>query len=265
MRRALAVFLALFAFPAGAQTNTGMATSKAVKVTPAASPTEQLTRAKQLLQEMERTAPPKKFDLFAEAWSNLALVRKAWPNDKTAVLRSGVMQADLAAQFGVWPEVVKTLLEVEPAAAKTDMEPQIEQKLGQGYERIGDVLEAEKHLLAAEQAMHAAHSDRVQSEEILTSLATLYARQNKPQEAIRWYREAQKLPGQDAINKVQFQLQIAEQAVRIGRGAAEPEFTHFDEFVAAARQRTLSPGEASLLNDMVRHAERLRNPPQPHR
>jgi tetratricopeptide (TPR) repeat protein len=259
------LFLAVFTFVAGAQAGTGTGTSNAFKVRPAASAAEQIDRAKELMRKMHQTPPPAKFDLFAEAWSNLGLVRKVWPNDKNAFLRSGIMQADLGAEFAAWPNVVQALVEVEPAAAKTDMEPQVEQKLGQAYERIGNVAEAEKHLLAAERAMHSAHSDRVQSQEILTSLATLYSRQNKPQEAIRRFREAQELPGQQSINKVQFQLQIAEQAAHVSRDAAEHELTHLDEFVSAARQTTLTPAEATLLNDVVSHAQRLHNPPQRQR
>jgi hypothetical protein len=127
MRRAVILFLALLTFAAGAQTLTRTGTSNAPKVTPAASAAEQIARAVQLIQQMERTPPPKKFDFFAEAWSNLSLVRKVWPNDKSAFLRSGVMQADLAAELGVWPKVVETLVEVEPVAATTDAEPPVEQ------------------------------------------------------------------------------------------------------------------------------------------
>src|SRR5438132_4146871 len=75
------------------------ASSKAT-ATPAASASEQLAQATRLWRQMnQKTAPAEKLDLFAQTWANLALVRQVWPNDKTAFVRSGVMQADLAAEF----------------------------------------------------------------------------------------------------------------------------------------------------------------------
>src|SRR5947207_2608010 len=153
---------------------------------------------------MQRTSGRQKMELFAQAWGNLALVRKQWPNDKNAVVRSGIMQADLATEFGAWSKAIDPLLEILPAAAKTDSEPQVEMKLAQAYEQTANIAEAENHLLAAERAVHAAHSGRVEAEGILNAVALFYSRRNNPRAAIQRFREAANLPGQDAINKAQF-------------------------------------------------------------
>ncbi len=50
--------------------------SSGVTVAAAGSATEQLAQASRLWQEMGQTPAPKKFQLFAEAWANLTLVRK---------------------------------------------------------------------------------------------------------------------------------------------------------------------------------------------
>jgi tetratricopeptide (TPR) repeat protein len=235
-------------------------TSSSVKaqVRPAASAAQQLAEASRLWQEMDRTPAPQKMNLFAQTWSNLTLVRKAWPNDKVACVRSGIMQADLAGEFGILPKAVDALLEVLPAAAKTPTEPQVERRLGQAYEQAGNTAESEKHFLAAERALHATHLNRVESQATLSSIALFYSRQNKPQEAIRRFREAENLPGQDLVNQTRFQLSVAQEAARLSKDAAAPELAHFDDLVAAARRTTLSSVDATVLNHMVQHAQRIR-------
>jgi len=240
------------------------AESSNAMVSAAPTAAAQIARAQQLLQQLQQAPPAQKFELFAQAWGNLAIVRKRWPNDKNAVVRSGIMQADLAAEFGAWSKTIEPLTEILPAAAKTDSEAQVEQKLGQAYERTGNAAEAETHLLAAERALHSAHAGRVQAESVLSTVAMFYARQNKPQEAIQRFRAAANLPGQSAINKTHFQLNVADQAARLGRDAAAPELTRFDDLVLAARSTSLTPADATLLDHMVQHAQRLRNPAPKH-
>ena len=207
---------------------------------------------------MSRAPIAQKMDLFAEAWANLSLVRAAWPNDNDAVVKSGVMQANLAAEFNLWPKAVDVLLEILPASDKTDAQAEVEQKLGQAYEQIGNVAESEKHLLAAERTMHRVHLNRVQSQDILSSVATFYARRNKPIEAIQRFREAAALEGQDPINKLQYQLSIAEQASLLGKDAADPELAHLDDLVSEARKSPLSPADAILVDHIAQHAQRVR-------
>jgi lipopolysaccharide biosynthesis regulator YciM len=231
--------------------------SAKVMVQKAASAAEQLAIASRLSLQIARTPAPRKFDLFAEAWSNLSLVRKAWPTDKKAVVRSGIMQADLAVEFNQWTKAVDVLLEVLPAADKADTEPQVEQKLGQAYEQVGNLAESEKHLLAAERAMHRVHPNRVQSEDILISLGTYYSRQNNPHEAIKRFREAAGLSGQDVVNRMQFQLSVAKEAARLGKDAAVPELRILDDLVSEAHQTRLSPADATLVNRIAQHAQRI--------
>jgi tetratricopeptide (TPR) repeat protein len=208
---------------------------------------------------MEETPQPRKMDLFAETWANLALIRRMWPDDKSAFVRSGIMQADLAAELGAWSYAVNPLLEVLPAAAKSDVEPQVERRLGQAYEQMGNVADAERHFLAAERTMHSAHLNRGESQAILTKLGWFYSHHGKPREAIQRFREAQNLPGQDLLSQANFQLAILQQTVPLGKDAAAPEFARFDDLVAVAHRTTLSPGEAAEVNHMVQHAQRLRD------
>lgn len=168
------------------------------------------------------------------------------------------MQADLAGEFGILPKAVNALLEVLPAAAKTAAEPQVERRLGQAYEQAGNIAESEKHFLAAERALHATHINRVESQATLTSIALFYSRQNKPQEAIRRFREAGNVPGQDLVNQARLQLSVIQEASRLGKDAAAPELARFDDLVAAARRTNLSSVDATLLNHMAQHAQRIR-------
>jgi tetratricopeptide (TPR) repeat protein len=210
--------------------------------------------------QMMRTPPgPQKFDLAAQVLANLSPVRMAWPNDKNAVVQSGIMQADLITGFGGWAKAVDVLQEVLPAAIKTETEPEVEAKLGQAYEQTGKALEAEKHFLAAEQAMHRTHPNRVESEGILSMTGMFYTRQNKPVEAIQRFREAEALPGQDIVNKIRFQLSVAEQAIRLGNNAHVAEFARLDDLILEAQRTNLSANDATMVSHLKEHAQRLRD------
>ena len=238
------------------------ASSKAV-ATPAVSAQAQLALASRLWQQMERTPPPQKFDLLAQALANIAIVRKQWPNDKRAVVRSGIMQADLAAEFGALPQALDGLLEALPAASKTDMEPGVELRLGKTYEQMGNAADAEKHFLAAERTMHASHLNRVESSDILNSVGLFYSRQNKPSEAIRSFHEAQNLPGQDAVNKLSLQLSVVKEAVKLGNEVSAQELAQFDQLVADAHRMNLGHDDAAAINDMQQHVKRIRERSKP--
>ncbi|MGH9424524.1 MAG: tetratricopeptide repeat protein [Thermoanaerobaculia bacterium] len=225
----------------------------------ASSASEKLAIARRLSMQMTWAEGPLKFDLFAQTWANLELVRKAWPNDRNAVVQSGIMQADMASGFNLWPKSAEILLEILPAAVKTDAEPQVEEKLGQAYDQSGNPAEAEKHLLAAERAMHRVHPNRVESESILSTIGMFYTRQNKPLEAIQRFREAGALPGQDIVNRMQFQLSVVKQAARLGNDAGVPEFARFDDLIRESQRTPLSPEDATQIRDMKQHAQRIRD------
>lgn len=238
----------------------GQTTRMTVKATAtrAASAQEQIAIASRLTRQMEQTSGPQKMELFAQAWSNLRVVREFWPNDKDAIVRSGILQGDLAVEMGGWGPAIAPLLEVLPAAEKTPMEPLIERRLGEAYENTSNVAEAEKHLLAAERTMRSAHLDRVEMQAILSGLAMFYSRQNKPREAIQRFREAMNLPGQDHVGRIGFQVSIAEQTMRFSPNEADTEFARVDDLILAARKTTLSPSDANLVNVMADHAQQLR-------
>ena len=260
MKNALSLAVVVTLAPAASTASAASSTSSSIKAqaTPAASAAQQLAEASRLWQEMERTPAPQKMNLFAQTWSNLTLVRKAWPNDEVACVRSGIMQADLAGELGIMPKAVGALLEVLPAAAKTNLEPQVERRLGQAYEQAGNPTESEKHFLSAERALHATHLNRVESQATLSSVALFYSRQNKPQEAIRRFRQAGNLPGQDLVNQTRFQLSVVQEAARLGKDAAAPEVARFDELVAAARRTNLSSVDATVIDHMAQHVQRIR-------
>ncbi len=89
MRHQLSVFLAFVVMSAGlAPAIASSAASRSV-VTPASSAEAQLAQASRLWQQLERTPPPQKQDLIAEAMGNLVIVRKLWPNDKRLLATTG--------------------------------------------------------------------------------------------------------------------------------------------------------------------------------
>ena len=232
-------------------------------VTPAASAEAQLAQASRLWAQMERTPPPQKFDLVAQVLGNLAIVRKQWPNNKDAVIRSGIMQADLAEEFGVLPQAVDGLLEALPAASKTDMEPGIELRLGKAYEQMGNATEAEKHFQGAEKALHGSHINRIESTDILNNVGLFYARQNKPSDAIRRFHDAQKLQGQDVVRRASLQLSVLKEAVKLDKGVSAQELAQFDDLVAEAQRTNLNHDDAAAIGNMQQHAKHIRDKSKP--
>jgi tetratricopeptide (TPR) repeat protein len=247
------VVLSVALWPASASSDSSKAT-----VTPAASAEAQLAQASRLWQQMERTPPPQKMDLLAQALANLALVRRQWPNDKRAVARSGIMQADLSAEFGALPKAIDGLWEALPAASNTDLEPGVELRLGKAYEQLGNATEAEKHFLSAERTMRASHLNPVESHSILNNTGLFYSRQNKPSEAIRRFHEAQQLPGVSVAVKVSLQLSAVKEGGKLGKDVWAPEIAKFDELIVEAQHTSLSHGEASAIDDMQKDAKRVR-------
>ncbi len=234
------------------------ADSSKASVTPAASAEAQLAQASRLWQQMERAPAPQKMDLLAQTLANLAIVRRQWPNDKRAVARSGIMLADLSAEFGALPKAINGLLEALPAASNTDLEPGVELRLGKAYEQQGNVTEAEKHFLRAETTMRASHLNRVESHGVLNNTGLFYSRQNKPSEAIRRFHEAQELPGLSVAIKVSLQLSAVKEAAKLGKDDSTQEFAKFDALIVEAQHTNLSHGEASAIDDMQKDAKRVR-------
>jgi tetratricopeptide (TPR) repeat protein len=263
MRRQLALSLWILVFAAFVPSALEAQVSVKGSAVPAPSADAQLAQASRLWQQMDRAPLPQKLDLLAQTMANLALVRKQWPNDKRAVARSGIMQADLAAEFGALPKAIDGLLEALPAASKTDMEPGVELRLGKAYEQIGNAAEAEKHFLGAERTMHASHLNRVESEDILSSTGLFYSRQQKPSEAIRRFHEAQRLPGQDVVNRATLQLQVLREAVKINGETSIQEFASFDDLMAEAQRSTLGHGDAALIADVQKDAKSVREKSKP--
>jgi tetratricopeptide (TPR) repeat protein len=206
---------------------------------------------------MERTPLPEKLDLIAQTFGNLALVRRQWPNDKRAVVRSGIMQADLAAELGALPKALDALLEALPSASKTDQEPAVEWRLGKAYDESGNPAEAEKHFLNAERTMRSSHLNRVESQNILNSSGLFYSRQEKPAEAIQRFHEEQLLPGQDVVGKAVLQLSVVKEAVKLSKGESAKELAELDSLIVEAQRTNLGHDDAALMGDLQKHAKRI--------
>jgi len=258
MRQQLSILLSLVVMSGGVAPAIASSTASRSVVTPASSAEAQLAQASRLWQQLERTPPPQKQDLIAEAMGNLVIVRKLWPNDKRAVVRSGIMQADLLAEFGGLPLAINALLEALPAASKTDQEPGVELRLGKAYDQSGNPVEAERHFLNAERTMRSSHLNRLESHEILNSVGLFYSRQDNPAEAIQRFHEAQLLQGLDVVAKANLQLSVVKEAIKLPKEQWTKEFATFDSLIAEGRRTTLSPGDAAAIEDLQKHATKVR-------
>jgi len=238
--------------------------SATVKVTPAANGAEQIKRAIQLQRKIdEAQLPQQKFAALTETLANLKIIPKTWPNDTAAVVRGAMLQADIGAEFGLFPVITDALLPVIPLVQKTAQEPDVERRLGEAYEMMGKYVEAEKHLVAAERSLTPKLMDCADANAVLTSVAMFYARRNQPREAIKRLRRKAELPGQDVVNKMISQLEILKQAVRLSDdpayAVARQELATFDDLLFRARGTTLSSQDARLVENMANHAQRIKN------
>jgi tetratricopeptide (TPR) repeat protein len=235
---------------------TSTAISKAV-VTPAISADAQLGQASKLWQQMGRTPLPERLDLIAQTFGNLDLVHRQWPNNKRAIVRSGIMQADLAAELGALPKTIDALLLALTAASKTDQEPAVEWRLGKAYDESGNPAEAEKHFLNAERTMRSSHLNRIESQNVLNTSGLFYSRQGKPAEAIRRLHEEQLLPGQDAVGKAVLQLSVVKEAVKLSKEESAKELADLDSLIDQAQRTNPGHDDATLISDVQKDAKRI--------
>jgi tetratricopeptide (TPR) repeat protein len=189
--------------------------------------------------------------------ANLDLIHRQWPNDKRAIVRSGIMQADLAAEFGALPKTIDALRLALAAASNTDQEPSVEWRLGKAYDEAGNPAEAEKHFLNAERTMRSSHLNRIDSQNILNTSGLFYSRQGKPEEAIRRFHEEQLLPGQDAIGKAVLQLSVVKEAVKLSKEESAKELADLDSLIDQAQRTNLGHDDAALIGDLQKHAKRI--------
>ncbi len=249
--------------PIGISGSIPAGTSARVEVIPAANGAEQIRRAIQLQQKIYQVQlPQQKFDALAETMANLQIIPKVWPNDTAAIVRGAIMQADLGAEFGLYPNIIEALLPILPLVGNTTSEAGVERRLGEAYEMSGKFVEAEKHLLAAERSL-APTANRVEAEAVLGNVAMFYSRRNQPREAIKRLRRQGQWPGQDVVNKMISQLEILKNAVRLrddpAHDVARQELARFDDLLFLARGTILSPGDAHLVESMAQHAQRIKN------
>lgn len=238
-------------------------TAPAVYVQTAPTAAEQLKRAQDMIHKVGQVKDPQqRFAAFAEAHANLTVIRKQWPNDKGAIVRSALMQSDLGIAWNLPQNVVDDLTPVLPLVAKTADETIVERRLGQAYEHLHNGTEAEKHLLAAEQALHGAHVNIVDSEATLDAVAMFYLRQKKPREAIARFHAVADLPGQSPLLKASSALSSLQAALTLddepGHDTANRESQALDQYIYEARQKNLPPNLAVVVESIAAHAKRLR-------
>jgi hypothetical protein len=250
--------------PIGTSGSIPAGTLSNVHVVPAASSADQIRRAIQLEQKVyDAQQPQQKFDALAETLANLQIIPKLWPNDTTAIVRGAIMQADLGAQFGLFPNIIGSLLPIVPLVQRTALEPGVERRLGQAYEMTGNIAEGEKHLLAAERSLGSSQVDRVEVRAVLGTIAMFYSRRNQPREAIKRLHRQADLPGEDIVNRMMSQLQIVKQAVRLSddplHQEAKGELAAFDQLLFRARGTPLTAPDANSVEHMAQEAQRIKD------
>jgi hypothetical protein len=130
-----------------------------VTVVPAATAAAQIERGRALSEKFYRAQSDQEREAaFAEAWANLAILARVWPTDTSALLEGALIRADLASNWGLHQNIVEVLVPVAEYAKGTPREPDVELRLGQAYERLGNARDAEVHLTAAERSLPSIHA-----------------------------------------------------------------------------------------------------------
>jgi tetratricopeptide (TPR) repeat protein len=200
---------------------------------------------------------------FAQAWANLYMVRRVWPNDASASVQSALLLADLGAAWGLQKNIVEVLNPALKDAKGTADEPRLEYRLGRAYEELGDAASAEQHLLAAERSLLSAHSGKVESSAVLMALGLFYKRHAQDRAAIQRFHSARDLTGQDPLHQAECQLEALKAAAELTddptHDTARAEFDVCLRKITSARGTKVTVSDNRTINTLESDANRIRD------
>jgi tetratricopeptide (TPR) repeat protein len=166
-------------------------TSVQVPVEAKATAREQLEAVLPLIRGIERAKTPADRQLaMLTAASSLEVIPRKWPHDRDAIVRAGLLEADVFARNRAARNALEVLSRIEPAATRPPQRLEIAGRRGALLAKLGQVDEAAT-VFATALAMHVdAPRDRLP---ILTDAAAFYFFQHRNAELSRVLRESASL------------------------------------------------------------------------
>lgn len=196
--------------------------------------------------------------------ANLDVVRRVWPKATAAIVEAAHLQADVALEFNLPRNAVDALAAALPAAKATTHEAWLEYRLGMAFELSGQLTNAEEHYITAERNVQFARLERIERNDALQRIGQFYARQNKPREAMKRFREAAGLAGQRPADRALYHLMALREAVRLQDDPDKFEARRETKAVRAAirdaradARTTGHPHEANVIADVEQETDRL--------
>lgn len=229
------------------------------------SPAAQMRKCDELRTSIdELTDDAAKVQRVLEVIANLDVIRHAWPKATDAIVDAALTQSEIALEFNMPRNAVDALTAALPTAAKTRHDARLEYRLGAAHEAAGQLLEAEKHFLAAEDSPNFKKLDRFDADDALQTIALFYMHQNKPRESMKRFRMAAELPNQTANGKARHRLSALKEAIRLKddheHSEAKREAQALREVIRAARADSKTvhrPADSQILADIERDMQRV--------
>jgi len=225
-----------------------------------ASAREQIESALPLTRSIERAKDPSEKQLaMLKALSQLEVVPRAWPHDREAIFRAGLLEADVFARNNSPRNALEVLDRIEAAAVRPTQKLQIAGIRGAALTKLGRVDEAAAVFETALAMRVEAPRDRMP---ILTDAATFYFFQKRNAELSRVLRESAALDP-SPLSAAMSIVQSLEANMRNGNlSEARKDYADLAERYERLQRLPVAPfggGEAAALRDIRDALDRFRS------
>lgn len=226
-----------------------------VNIEMAATAAQQLAHCEKLIGRLRGLAENERQLAAIEAFANLDVIPKRFPNDADAILQSYLLKDEAARAARMLGNSKLALTQAAPLSTGTKYRPTIEQRLGEVFDRLGDAKTAAEHFRTAEQSLQIAGVTPEQAGTVLNAAAFFYHNQSRAQDAIRCYRTAAHWNNQSNIARASYLLSSMREALSLKDAAqARRDADEIERTIEGSKR----PEDQNLLSSLRKEVNRMR-------
>jgi tetratricopeptide (TPR) repeat protein len=220
---------------------------------------EQIDTALPLIRAIERTKDPTARQLAVlQALSHLEVVPRAWPHDREAIVRAGLLEADVFARTNAIRNAFEVLDRIEALAARPAQRLEIAGRRGKALAKLGRIDEATAVFSAALAIRVGSPGERMP---ILDDAAAFYFFRKRNAELSHVLRELAVLDKNELSAAVLIARSLEANMREGNLTEARKDYADLAQRYARAQQLPVAPfgsGDAAVLQNLRMTLERFR-------